>query len=273
MIIDGHRHILGGHEDILRNMDALGIDKTVLVGVGVRDLGVITIRDSLIFRSDFLMRFFGSLKARLLVNSPALKRVLLENPVNDRVLDAVKAVPDRFLGFAFINPDSKDALDELRRCLDTGMRGVKLALVQFSTDLSGPSMAAICETARDRGVPIFVHQGITGPSSDLRQVTATFPEVDFIIAHGGAQYYDQAMELATSRSNIHIDTSSYLVPFSKLARICKSIGAGKLIFGSDVPVMSRDPSEGLDRVRRLPVSEDDRARILGGNLADLLELQ
>ena len=37
MIIDGHLHIAGDPGPILSRMDALGIARTVLVGVGVRD--------------------------------------------------------------------------------------------------------------------------------------------------------------------------------------------------------------------------------------------
>ncbi len=43
MIIDGHRHIVNEYNSILKEMDNLGISKTVLTGIGVKDLNIITI--------------------------------------------------------------------------------------------------------------------------------------------------------------------------------------------------------------------------------------
>jgi len=200
MIIDGHCHIEAGHEHILARMDALGIDRTVLVGVGCRTLSVVTIRDSFIFRSHFLFRTLGTWRARRLVRSRALREALLDNPINERVLLALREKPDRFYGFAFVNPESDRALDEIRRCLAAGMRGIKLALLQYPADLSGPRVAAICELAAEHRVPLFFHQGLTPASSDARQMTAAFPAVSFIIAHAGVQYFGENLLEILSRN-------------------------------------------------------------------------
>lgn len=50
MIIDGHLHIAEEATRIVTRVDELGIDRTVLVGVGVRDLGVVTMRDTIVFQ-------------------------------------------------------------------------------------------------------------------------------------------------------------------------------------------------------------------------------
>jgi uncharacterized protein len=270
MIIDGHHHIEAGYEHILKRMDTLGIDRTVLVGVGVRNLRVVTIRNSFVFRLHFLLRTIGTWRARQLVRSRALREALLGDPVNDRVLQAIHEKPDRFYGFAFVNPESDRAQDEVRRCLAGGMCGIKLALLQYPTDLSGPRMAEICGLAEEHRVPVFFHQGLTPASSDARRMTESFPNVHFIIAHAGVQYYDEAITLAHARDNVFVDTSSYIVTVCKLRDMCRKLGAGKLIFGTDVPVMSLDQGEGLAKIRALPLSDRDRSRILGENLLEIL---
>ena len=272
MIIDGHQHIVDDYRPILARMDALGIDRTVLIGVGVRDLSVVTIRNTPVFKSHFLFKTLGMMKARALVNSRALKEGLLGDPRNDAVLRAIKERPDRFSGFCFVNPESPRALDEVARCLDAGMKGIKLALVQYPTNLNGLKMAALCEIAGAKKVPVFIHQGITRESSDLSDLVRRFSDAVFIIAHTRCQCFEEVMELARTRDNVFVDTSSYIATRKKIQRICDAAGAGKLIFGTDVPVMCKDPAEALEKIRTLRASDADKEKILGGNLQRILKL-
>lgn len=272
MIIDGHQHIVDDYRPILARMAALGIDRTVLVGVGVRDLSVVTIRNTPMLKSHFLFKTLGMMRARALVNSRALKEGLLSDPRNDAVLRAIKERPDRFSGFCFVNPESPRALDEISRCLDAGMKGIKLALVQYPTDLNGTKMAMLCEIARAKRVPIFVHQGITRESSEISGVVKMYQDVIFIIAHTGCQCFDEIMGLARTCDNVFVDTSSYIATRRKIQRICDTAGAGKLIFGTDVPVMCEDPAEALEKIRTLKASDADKEKILGGNLRRILKM-
>ena len=272
MIIDGHQHVVDDYRPILARMDALGIDRTVLVGVGVRDLSVVTIRNTPVFKSHFLFKTLGMMKARALVNSRALKEGLLGEPRNDAVLRAIKERPDRFFGFCFVNPESPRALDEIGRCLDAGMLGIKLALVQYPTDVNGPKMATICEVAQAKRVPIFVHPGITREASDISSLVKMYQGVVFIIAHTGCQCFDEVTELARTCNNVFVDTSSYIATQKKIQRICDTAGAEKLIFGTDVPVMCTDPAEALEKIRTLNASDADKEKILGGNLQRILQV-
>jgi predicted TIM-barrel fold metal-dependent hydrolase len=271
MIIDGHQHIESGYGNILARMDALGIDRTVLIGVGVRDLSVITIRDSLIFHHDILLRTIGQWRARRLLGSKLIKSVLMPQPDNDRVLAAIKEKPDRFYGFAFINPQIEGYMNELARCLDAGMQGIKLALPQYPADLSGKRVFALCEVAEARKIPIFFHQGLTPASSNAFTMVKAFPSVTFILAHAGAHYFHEALQLATANANVFVDTSSYFVTVPKLRRLCREIGPRRLIFGTDVPVMSRDPSEGLAKIRALKLDAADEKWVLGETLQKIIE--
>ena len=270
MIIDCHQHIVEDSAPILARMDALGIERTVLVGVGVRDLGVVTIRDSPVFRSHALLRTLGMWKARRLVRSRALREALLGEPRNDAVLRAIRERPDRFTGFCFVNPESPRAPDEARRCLDAGMRGIKLALVQYPTDLDGPRMAELCGLARERRAPIFIHQGLTRESSDLSKLVRRFADVTFIIAHTGVQCFRQAVELARDCRNVFVDTSSFIATRGKIRQACRVAGAAKLVFGTDVPVMCEDPAEAMAKIHALDISDDEKMGILGENLRPLV---
>lgn len=271
MVVDGHYHLATSTESVLARMDANGVDRTVLVGVGVRDLGVVTIRDSLIFRIPFLLRTVGVWRSRAVVRSRRLRDVLLPEPDNDRVAAALRAHPDRFSGFVFVNPTHPRALTEVTRRLDAGFCGIKLALVQYPAPLDGPEIGAICELAEARHVPVFFHQGLTPATSDAQALVQRFARVSFIIAHAGVQYFRRAVAWASSHRNVWLDTSSYFVTEVKLRGMVRELGPRKLVFGSDVPVMARDAAEALSKIRALRLPASEQAAILGGNLQGILE--
>jgi predicted TIM-barrel fold metal-dependent hydrolase len=271
MIIDGHRHICGDPAPILASMDKLGIDCTVLAGVGVRNLSVVTIRDSLIFRVPWMLETFGVWKSRRIVRSLRFRETLLPQPENDLVEAAIRKYPNRFRGFVFVNPVHPHALDQVERRLSAGFCGIKLALLQYPAALDGPQVSALCEIASARGIPVFFHQGLTASASDPTGMMKRFPKVNFIIAHAGVQYFDQAIELARAQRNVWLDTSSYFVTLPKLRRLVREVGAEKLVFGSDVPVMAMDAGQALNKIKALDISEQERSAILGGNLMQILD--
>ncbi len=271
MIIDGHCHINGDPSSILAGMDKLGIDCTILVGVGVHDLNVVTIHDSFVFRSSWLLKTFGVWKSRLIVNSRRFQETLLSQPDNDRVEAAIREYPKRFRGFIFVNPANTGTLDEVERRLSAGFCGIKMALLQYPVALDSPQISALCEIASGRRIPVFFHQGLTVATSDPRAMFQQFPRVNFIIAHAGVQYFEQAIELARKYRNVWLDTSSYFVTAHKLRRLVREVGAYKLVFGSDVPVMANDAAQALDKITALEISDQERAAILGQNMLQILE--
>jgi uncharacterized protein len=271
MVIDGHHHIAGEPAPILSMMDQLGIDCTILVGVGVRDLDVVTIRDGLVFRLPWLLKTAGVWKSRSIVSSRRFQESLMPQPDNNRVEAAIHKHPKRFRGFVFVNPAHPATLDEVERRLSAGFCGIKLALLQYPVALDSPQVSALCEIANERRIPVFFHQGLTSATSDPAVMLKRFPKINFSIAHAGVQYFEQAVALAREYRNVWLDTSSYFVTPAKLRRLVREVGAQKLIFGSDVPVMARNSAEALDKIMALEIPERERAAILGENLQHILE--
>ena len=94
MVIDGHFHILqrdGFVDDTLREMDALGIDRTLLLALP----------------QDQWM-FMGCVCGG-----------------NREVREAVQQHPDRFIGSVYLDPREPDAIDTLHRHQDAGFRAAK----------------------------------------------------------------------------------------------------------------------------------------------------
>ena len=49
-------------------------------------------------------------------------------------------------------------------------------------------------------------------------------------------------------------------------------GADKIVLGSDTPFGRNNLRRNIERVERLPLSQDEKGRILGLNLAELLRM-
>lgn len=272
MILDGHCHIVDDPAPILAQMEALGIQRTVLVGIGVKDLRVVTVRNTPLFRSHALLKTVGMWQARRLVASRGMRDNLLSRPRNDAVLRAIRAHPDRFSGFCFINPEDPAAAGEFNSCLDAGMCGLKLALLQYPTDLTAPPMARLCDIADARHVPVFIHLGITPAASNLAALVRRFPRLPFIVAHMGVQCFHETLDLAREFQNVFLDTSSYIATRAKIRLAYRRMGSRRIVFGTDLPVMCRDPREAIRKITSLRIAESDQQAILGGNLRELLNL-
>ena len=271
MIIDGHRHIVQKPDPILKEMDSLGIDRTVLVGIGVSKLDDVTVTPSFIFQSNLLLRTLGCIHSRKVVRSLRRSNNLLSKPRNDATQAAMKQNPDRFYGFAFVNPESPGLHDDLRSCLDAGMQGIKLALLQYPTNLFGTSMQVIVEMAMEYNVPLFVHFGLDAKHGFLNKLFSAFPDVRFIVAHAGVQYFNQLIAIDPQKhKNVFIDLSSYFVTHKKLSKLVKTFPISRLLYGSDCPVMARSAAEGINKIRKLDLPQNSIDQILGENISSLL---
>ena len=85
---------------------------------------------------------------------------------NDLVLRAKQAHPDEIKGYAFINPKSPDALDEVDRCLgDYGLDGIKFHSWKhgYYPD-NTPALSDILARVQGYGVHVQTHVG-TAPFS------------------------------------------------------------------------------------------------------------
>ncbi len=185
---------------------------------------------------------------------------------NEEIAGYVRQWPTKFIGFA-----KHDAQTEAGRIggllrhevRELGLKGLKLHGV--------PSQEMI-DAAAELGLPILFHPPTVDASLDA---VRSHPKVSFILAHLGCfasqnwREHVRAIEAARQIPNLYLDTSS-VVFVDYLERAARELPAGKLIFGSDGPLV--DARVELYKVRLLKLPPDKETLVLGGNIRRLLGL-
>ena len=93
-----------------------------------------------------------------------------------------------------------------------------------------------------------------------------YPSLDIIVPHLGARSGGEANILRSlwDQPHVYFDTSLALLDEATLSRL----GSERILFGSAYPY--GDPEEELNKIDRLPISEDLKEGIYGDNLVSLL---
>jgi uncharacterized protein len=165
---------------------------------------------------------------------------------NREVARIVHSRPDRFLGFAFVNPaaDRGRVVRLVRQAVEQfGFVGIKLH--RYDARIS----REVCEVARAFSSPVLYD--VMGEVSVCELLAQEYPDVNFIIPHLGSFADDWRAQIAfidhlARHPNIYTDTAG-VRRFDILEQAVKRAGARKILFGSDGPWLH--PGVELAKVR------------------------
>jgi predicted TIM-barrel fold metal-dependent hydrolase len=213
-------------------------------------------------------------------------------PGNEAVADLVSR-NDRFIGFASVDPNRKDAEASLQRAIrQLGLKGLKLdpALQRFDPrdrEKAFP-LYGLCG---ELGIPVLMHMGMSWAPrgrADMAQplfmeeVLQSFPNVNFVIPHFGWPWVDETLMLALKYANAFLDTSLVVArtPREALQKVIgERIGIavlegslpGQVLFGSNYP--RQDIRRAVRGVQALGFSPVFMDALCSGNAARLLKLE
>jgi predicted TIM-barrel fold metal-dependent hydrolase len=211
---------------------------------------------------------------RCLVHSVATKPEQVVS-INNFISESVNSSNGRFIGFATLHPDFDDIEAEVDRILAIGLRGIKLHPDFQRFALSETRAMKLFEVIEGR-LPVLVHTGdyryeFSNPEMVI-DVLKAFPKLDFIGAHfGGWSIWDEA-ERKLLEQRMWVDTSSsfYSMDNDRAFALIRAWGAERVLFGSDYPMWS--PVDELNKLKSLPLTDDEREKILHKNRETLLKL-
>jgi hypothetical protein len=207
---------------------------------------------------------------------------------NDYISEVVSRYPERFIGLGCFDPFSDRAAEETQRCLqEGGLSGIG-ELAFYQNGIENDSLARlepVMEICRDRNLPVLIHTnepvGHQYPGktpntlAQIYQLIDTFSQNDIVLAHwgGGLFFFSLLKKEVKQRLNrVYFDTaaSPYLYDPSVYRLAIELVGADKILFGSDFPLLP--PARYFKEMKAAGLSAEEMKQICGLNAAKLFNL-
>lgn len=230
-------------EELVASMDAAGIGQAVVCGFPWRDLGIC-------------------------------------REHNDYLAEACRGSEGRLAWLAIVPPgDGAPARREAERAFGLGAAG----LGEVNADAQGfalerpETLAEVLEFCVVAARPVLLHasepvghaypgKGAATPAKVLA-LLAAYPALRVVLAHwgGGLPFHELMPEVAAMAANVAYDTaaSTYLYRFDIFRAAIDVVGAERVLFGSDFPVLRQAPF--LRRVLACGLTADEASAVLGAN--------
>jgi len=209
---------------------------------------------------------------------------------SEEIAREAKEFADVIIAFGSVDPRTGTrALDQARSLVEEfGVRGFKFhpSLQDFRPN--DEAFYPLYGVLEELGVPVIFHTGQTGIGANLPGgrgiklalsdpllldgVAADFPGLSMVLAHAGMPWYENAMAMATHKSNVFIDLSGWSPKYlpAPLIRAAGSYLSHKVLFGSDFPVIT--PERWLRDFDALEFPDEARPKIMKENAARWLHL-
>jgi len=202
---------------------------------------------------------------------------------------AVRKYPDKFVGFATVDPRRPDYMELLRYAVEQlGLKGVKYGPIYSGVSLLDPRMEPIYRYCVDKNLPLTMHMGTTfaenapvelGRPVAVDEIANRHRDLKMIMAHMAHPWFEECIVVARKQANVYCEVSAiFYRPWQFwntliTAQEYRITERDKIFWGTDFPFSQVEESiAGLKSVNRmlegtaLPrVSDETIARILHSN--------
>jgi predicted TIM-barrel fold metal-dependent hydrolase len=207
---------------------------------------------------------------------------------NDYIIDSVSRYPERLIGFGAVQPQSpQGAVAEIERLAKAGIKGIgemraDIQLLDLSDELM---MAPLVEAVRKFKLILLTHAsepvGHNYPGKGnitpevLYPFITSFPDLIIVCAHwgGGLPFYALMPEVKKVMANVYFDTAASPLLYTPEVynQVIPLVGADKILFGSDYPLLA--PGRLIKEIKELHLPPETESLILSANARRLLGIK
>jgi predicted TIM-barrel fold metal-dependent hydrolase len=185
---------------------------------------------------------------------------------NDRTLAHAERSRGRLVPFVRLDLTERP-VEEARRCLDRGVKGIKLHPRAQAFALDDERLGPIFELAVERSVPILIHggRGLPPIAKHLERLVRRYDGVQLIVAHAGIADMAGLAGLLGGIPGVFFDTSVWSAV--DLLDLYRQVSPEQIVYASDYPY-GRQPNSLLLAIRTAKLASfDDRQlrAMLGDN--------
>jgi hypothetical protein len=196
------------------------------------------------------------------------------------------------LPFINLDPLLMDAVtirQKVRQGVGRGARGIVLLPGQHGFYGNDRHVWPIYEMAQSFQLPILTQTGDAGPLPPggrghwgrpryFGDVAISFPKLRLILGHLGKGYESEIAVLTRRYPNVYTETSMRLSGLDEVRKWTPAeavtwfrlIGIDRVLLGTSWPLF--DAQQDIDTVRKLPLTAEERRKILGENAKRVLQL-
>lgn len=191
---------------------------------------------------------------------------------NDRTLSHAERSDGRLIPFVRLDLTA-EPLEEARRAIDLGARGIKLHPRAQAFALDDERLGPIFELAVERSVPILIHggRGLPPIAEHLETLVRRNEGVQLIVAHAGIADMAGLAGRLGGMPGVYFDTSVWSAV--DLLDLYRQVSPEQIVYASDYPY-GRQPNSLLTAVRssKLAGFDDRQLRgMLGDNALAIAE--
>lgn len=183
------------------------------------------------------------------------------------------------VAFGSVHPDAPDAIEELERIADMGLRGVKLHPDYQGFAVDDERMVPIYKKISLLGLITVFHAGVDygfpppyGATPEKMARALRYFDSPVVAAHlGGVGCYTDVLRYLCGE-NLYFDTAFTfsMLPKYYAEKIIEAHGTDNILFGTDCPWHTAALERRL--IETLSLSDEDKEKIYSGNAKRLLGL-
>ncbi len=182
-----------------------------------------------------------------------------------------------FYGFGTMHADFENKIEETKRMLSLGLKGVKIHPDTQMFNMDDEKMYELYDFLREEKIPLLVHCGdyrydYSHPRR-LKKLLKQFPGLIAIGAHfGGWSLFDLAYEYLKDEK-CYLDTSSsfFMLGMKRAKELIRMYGAERMVYGTDFPMW--DGKTELERFMSMNLTDEENELILSRNAKKILKIK
>ena len=202
---------------------------------------------------------------------------------NDLMLKCMNLYPGRMVGMFTLNPQyQKESLEEIKRCVDLGMVGLK---VYYHVKINDPLFYPIIEKMIDLKMITLMHAEATlgtggyrmkydakrmpntSVPEDFVDIAKRYPEAMFQYAHlGGGPDWEYACKVLKNSPNVYVDTSGSNNAENLVDFAVKTVGEDRVFFGTDNMYF-----QGVGKILSSQLTEAQKRKVFFENYNNVLK--
>ena len=190
---------------------------------------------------------------------------------NDATYDAMTRFPEHFIGYGAFDPNFVKDWESLleKWYVQRRFLGIKPYYPRNEVPYNSSKWDPLFSFGDKHKLFALLH-----PSDnfvkEVDEISVRYPGLRLLLAHSGLNFKHAAevSELAKKRSNVFLEITFTDVVDGVIEFMVGQVGAGKILFGTDQPM--RDASPQLGWVAYARISEEEKIRILGTNMDEIL---